>query len=79
MPFFYGVEVMKNMTLADWQDLLVAEIGPDRCLDEYYCDLICAANEMLRLGLVDRKEWHSQIQQAGDWLVATIEQEQAGK
>ncbi|PNG31560.1 hypothetical protein [Pseudomonas protegens] len=68
---------MKNMTLSDWQNLLVEQISPEMCLDERYCDLICAANEMLRLGLVDRKEWHGQIQQAGDWLVAAIEQEQA--
>lgn len=68
---------MKNMTLSDWQNLLVEQISPESCLDDYYFDLICTANEMLRLGLVDRKEWHAQIQQAGDWLVAAIEQEQA--
>ncbi|WP_404939056.1 hypothetical protein P7C00_11505 [Pseudomonas sp. JDS08PS003] len=68
---------MKNMTLSDWQNLLVEQISSEMCLDERYCDLICAANEMLRLGLVDRNEWHGQIQQAGDWLVAAIEQEQA--
>lgn len=45
---------MKNMTLSDWQNLLVEQISTERCLDEYYCDLIRTANEMLRLGLVDR-------------------------
>ncbi|MCO7575365.1 MULTISPECIES: hypothetical protein [Pseudomonas chlororaphis group] len=70
---------MKNMALIEWQYLLAVLDSSDEGIDEHYCHLISTANEMLRLGLVDRKEWHSQIQQAGDWLVAAIELEQAGK
>ncbi|WP_025128607.1 hypothetical protein [Pseudomonas sp. PH1b] len=68
---------MKNTALIEWQYLLAVLDSADECIDDRYCHLISTANEMLRLGLVDRKEWHSQIQKAGDWMVAAIEREQA--
>ncbi|WP_025126497.1 hypothetical protein [Pseudomonas sp. PH1b] len=68
---------MKNAELIEWQYLLAALDSSDEYIEDRYCQLISTANEMLRLGLVDRKEWHRQIQQAGDWLVAAIEREQA--
>jgi hypothetical protein len=71
-----GVEPMKNEALAEWQRLLV-QADSETCLDDSYCNLICAANEMLREGVVSRSEWHEQIRQAGAWLVNAIEREQA--
>ncbi|MCO7519457.1 MULTISPECIES: hypothetical protein [unclassified Pseudomonas] len=67
---------MQDMTLADWEKMVALPKGLDQCIDEYYCDLIRTANDMLRQGLVTRVEWHRQIQQAGDWLVAAVEYEQ---
>lgn len=67
---------MGSTALAEWQHLLAQDIA-DECIDERYCHLISTANEMLRSGLVNRSEWHAQIQQAGDWLVDAIEREQA--
>ncbi|MQA53746.1 hypothetical protein [Pseudomonas piscis] len=68
---------MSSTALAEWRQLLAEQDLADKCIDERYCHLISAANEMLRLGRVGRSEWHAQIQQAGDWLVAAIEREQS--
>ncbi|KTC39786.1 hypothetical protein AO265_20905 [Pseudomonas sp. ABAC61] len=71
------VKPMINMALVEWRYLLAIQDIAEESIDERYCHLISTANEMLRLGLVNRSEWHAQIQEAGDWLVAAIEREQA--
>ncbi|WP_143494715.1 MULTISPECIES: hypothetical protein [unclassified Pseudomonas] len=68
---------MINTALVEWRYLLAIQDIAEECIDERYCHLISTANEMLRLGLVNRSEWHAQIQEAGDWLVAAIEREQS--
>lgn len=67
---------MINPALVEWRYLLAEQESTDDCIEERYFHLISTANEMLRLGRVGRSEWHAQIQQAGDWLVAAIELEQ---
>ncbi|WP_430444775.1 MAG: hypothetical protein ACQZ2J_27380 [Pseudomonas piscis] len=68
---------MINTAMVEWRYLLAEQEAADECIDERYFHLISTANEMLRMGRVNRSEWHAQIQQAGDWLVAAIEREQS--
>lgn len=68
---------MIDEAMVEWQYLLAEQEAADECIDARYFHLISTANEMLRMGRVGRSQWHAQIQQAGDWLVAAIEREQS--